>query len=240
MEDCKEYHDNFTSNLSQFFEEEVVPHPEDIELSDSSQRWMKGLICNICRKCIALKIENNTWVRISEVLQNEDEDLVGWKEAVNFHERWLQSVLNNVVYYLNEPPDPGQNECDYCLPCKEDKIFLYWSKKELVGFCTMKCKGTLVPGTFMERYSCDIVDSVFIKKSFRRKGLTHELISKLVECYEGDIAFSSPLSNAMKKLLINFLTFQPNKRDHFWLCPEDGDLDMKKNIWMLKKSIEYD
>ena len=52
----------------------------------------------------------------------KDEDLVGWKEAVNFHERWLQSVLNNVVYYLNEPPDPGQNECDYCLPCREDKV----------------------------------------------------------------------------------------------------------------------
>ena len=173
---------------------------------------------------------------------------------MSFHERWLQSVLNNVVYYLNEPPDLGQNECDYCLPCKEDKvkdkeqtpshetnsiiqIFLYWSKKELVGFCTIKCKGTLVPGTFMERYSCDVVDSVFIKKSFRRKGLTTELISKLVECYEEDIAFSSPLSNAMKNLLIKFLTSQPKKRDYFWLCPEDGDLNMKKNIWMMKNSI---
>ena len=101
----------------------------------------------------------------------------------------------------------------------------------------MKCKGALIPGTFMERYSCDVVDSVFIKKSFRRKGLTSELISKLVDCYEGDIAFSSPLSNGMKKLLVHYLTLQPNKRDNFWLCPEDGDLDLKKNIWMMKNSI---
>ena len=32
MEDCKEYHANFTANSSQFFEEEVVPYPEDLEL----------------------------------------------------------------------------------------------------------------------------------------------------------------------------------------------------------------
>ena len=60
------------------------------------------------------------WGKTISVLK--DEDLIGWREAVNFHERWLQSVLNNVVYYLNEPPDPGQNECDYSLPCKEDKV----------------------------------------------------------------------------------------------------------------------
>jgi len=71
MEDCKEYHANFTSNLSQFFEEEVVPYPEDLDLSDISQRWMKGLICKTCKRCIALKYKTNDWILISEVLENE-------------------------------------------------------------------------------------------------------------------------------------------------------------------------
>ena len=45
----------------------------------------------------------------------------GWREAVSPHDRWLQTILNNVVYYLNEAPDPTQNESDYCLPCEDDK-----------------------------------------------------------------------------------------------------------------------
>ena len=40
------------------------------------------------------------------------------------HDRWLQTILNNVVYYLNEAPDPTQNESDYCLPCEDDKATL--------------------------------------------------------------------------------------------------------------------
>ena len=37
-------------------------------------------------------------------------------------ERWLQSVLNNIVYYLNEPPDYDQNQTDYALPDSEDIV----------------------------------------------------------------------------------------------------------------------
>ena len=48
----------------------------------------------------------------------------GWREAVSPHDRWLQTILNNVVYYLNEAPDPTQNESDYCLPCEDDKATL--------------------------------------------------------------------------------------------------------------------
>ena len=46
----------------------------------------------------------------------------GWKIAETKQERWLQSVLNNIVYYLNEPPDYQQNESDYALPDPEDTV----------------------------------------------------------------------------------------------------------------------
>ena len=49
-------------------------------------------------------------------------ELNGWKIAETRQERWLQSVLNNIVYYLNEPPDYQQNESDYALPDPEDTV----------------------------------------------------------------------------------------------------------------------
>ena len=61
--------------------------------------------------------------KLVELFSLKTQDLFsGWKVAVTDHERWLQSVLNNVVYYLNEPPDYHQNESDYALPDSEDTV----------------------------------------------------------------------------------------------------------------------
>ena len=54
--------------------------------------------------------------------QDSGDTFTGWVEAVTKEERWIQSVLNNAVYYLNEPPDSRLNESDYSLPCKDDKV----------------------------------------------------------------------------------------------------------------------
>ena len=59
---------------------------------------------------------------ISLYLQASDKACSGWFVAVTKQERWVQSVLNNAVYYLNEPPDLNLNESDYSLPSKEDKV----------------------------------------------------------------------------------------------------------------------
>ena len=114
-------------------------------------------------------------------------------------ERWLQSLLNNVVYYLNEPPDYHQNQTDYALPDPQDavcyfdldsrlttslKVLLCWSEGRPVGFCTLKCRGQSVPGTGgLQRYSLDIIDSVFIRESHRGRGLATALIEHLIETY---------------------------------------------------------
>ena len=47
---------------------------------------------------------------------------MGWREAMSNYDLWLQALLNNVVFYLNEPPDPNNQETDYCLPCNDDKV----------------------------------------------------------------------------------------------------------------------
>ena len=167
-------------------------------------------------------------------------------------ERWVQSVLNNAVYYLNEPPDLNLNESDYSLPSKDDKVsstttnlktilifqvLLCFDKGIVVGFCTIKCKGNSVPGSNMEKYSMDIVDSVFIKKSHRRRGHATGLLNYLVENYQGNIGFSSPISDGMKDLLIKFLDNHVNKRDLLWQCEDNGDVGKRFNIWMNRRSL---
>ena len=166
------------------------------------------------------------------------------------HERWLQAVMNNVVYYLNEPPNAENNESDYCLPCTQDKvnhlfqlvivtltwsslqIYLCWSKESLEGFCTVKCKGTPVPQSCMDTYPLDIVDSVFVRKDARGKGYGSQLVSFLSTTFISQLGFSNPLSTGMRRLLLKYLSNHSEDRDRFWLCDGVGDSGDKLNIWM--------
>ena len=106
-----------------------------------------------------------------------------------------------------------------------------------IGFCTIKCKGNSVPGSNIERYSMDIVDSIFIRKSQRRKGHANSLLNYLVETYPDSIGFSSPISNGMKELLIRFLDNRVDKRDSLWQCEENGDIGRRLNVWMIRRTL---
>ena len=57
-------------------------------------------------------------------------------------------MLNNIVYYLNEPPDYQQNESDYALPDPEDTVSGVGSheRSELPGMQLFTLSGVAVLG----------------------------------------------------------------------------------------------
>ena len=64
------------------------------------------------------------------------------------------------------------------------QVLLCWAEGAAVGFCTIKPRGAFLPGScFMQTYNIDIVDSVFIRKSHRRKGNGMKLLETLVKTY---------------------------------------------------------
>ena len=112
------------------------------------------------------------------------------------------------------------------------QVLLCFDEGIVIGFCTIKCKGNPIPASNMERYSMDIVDSIFVRKSHRRKGHANGLLNYLLENYPDNIGFSSPISNGMKVLLIKFLENRIDKRDSLWQCEDNGDVGSRLNIWM--------
>ena len=175
---CQEENIDYDKSLENFLEEELVPHPDDIYLTDEAQRWCSGLICRECKEGVALKFVDGQWGKVDDFLKENDSNLHGWVLARGIYDRWMQGILNNVVYYLNEPPDEKENETDYALPNEEDQvklsqlncsskelfqIWLCWDQGRAVGFCTLKIRGNKVPGTLIDKYQMDIVDSVFVR-----------------------------------------------------------------------------
>ena len=134
---CQEENLDYVNCLENFLEEELVPHPDDIYLKEDDQRWCRGLICRECKEGVALKVVDGQWGQVEEFLNETDSNLHGWVLSRSIHDRWLQAVLNNVVYYLNEPPDEKENETDYGLPSTDDQVRLsksHFSLNDLLRF----------------------------------------------------------------------------------------------------------
>jgi len=185
-----------------------VPPPSAILTPDDEKEdddaWCKALICRQCgavplleRKPSGRTASPNTWL-------NEQVDLVdrqGWLLTENAHHRWLQAILNNVIYYLEEPPD-NESEVDFSLPHPSDQVWLCWAPGGPVGFCVVKLKGTKVPG-MDSTYGMNIVSAVFVRRSHRRQGLARSLLDKIFLVYQRPWWWSS-----VKMCLESFFVFK--------------------------------
>jgi len=219
--------------------EEVVPPPSAIlqypdEEPDVGGCWCKALICRQCATVPLLEgepsgrtVSPNTWL-------NEQIDLVqreGWLPAENAHHRWLQAILNNVIYYLEEPPDNQSGEVDFALPNPSDQVWLCWASGGPVGFCVVKVKGTQVPG-MDTTFGMNIVSAVFVRRSHRRQGLARSLLDIIFSVYPSHLGFSLPLSIGMERLLSEQLAGErADRREEVWGCQGDGLAGDRRNLW---------
>ena len=120
---CKDRNFEDNRNLDNFMVEELVPFPENIHLEEDDQNWCTGIICKTCKEGVALKLTDGQWHTIEDILCKNDTNLDGWVVTHRSYDRWLQGVLNNVIYYMNEPPNEKENETDYSLPCADDQVW---------------------------------------------------------------------------------------------------------------------
>jgi len=197
--------------------------------------WCKALLCRRCGAVALLKREPkgptappNSWLK----QRNDQIERQGWLLAENYHHRWLQAVLNNVIFYLEEPPDKALGEVDFGLPHPSDQVWLCWAQGAPVGFCVIKLKHKKVPGVPGTRYGMNIVSAVFVRRSHRRQGLARKLLEKIFFEHQGNLGFSLPISTGMKQLLTEQMDRdQAHRRVEVWGCQSAGESGDRRNLW---------
>jgi len=191
--------------------------------------WCKALLCRRCGAVALLEREPkgpaappNIWLKQRQ----------GWLLTENYHHRWLQAVLNNVIFYLEEPPDKALGEVDFGLPHPSDQVWLCWAQGAPVGFCVIKLKDKKVPGAPGTRYGMNIVSAVFVRRSHRRQGLARKLLEKIFFEHQGNLGFSLPISTGMKQLLAEQMDGnQAHRREEVWGCQSAGESGDRRNLW---------
>jgi len=197
--------------------------------------WCKALLCRRCGAVALLEREPkgltappNSWL----MQRNDQIERQGWLLAENYHHRWLQAVLNNVIFYLEEPPDKALAEVDFGLPHPSDQVWLCWAQGAPVGFCVIKLKDKKVPGVPGTRYGMNIVSAVFVRRSHRRQGLARKLLEKIFFEHQGNLGFSLPISTGMKQLLAEQMDGnQAHRREEVWGCQSAGESGDRRNLW---------
>ncbi|ODM88325.1 Soluble lamin-associated protein of 75 kDa [Orchesella cincta] len=108
-------------------------------------------------------------------------------------------------------------------------------KNSAAGFYTAKPRGSLDAET-MEWYSMAVLDTLFIRKSYRRKGYALSSIEDLLlEFPDQNVGLSFPISLSMKKVASKYLNMHPRDRMKLWEitgCGSEGNCQI---LWYLFK-----
>lgn len=102
----------------------------------------------------------------------------------------------------------------------------------------VKLKSSVTDEQRAEQYSMVTLDSIYVSPFHRRRGAATKLLEHLAAThFDQDIAVSTPISSAMRKVLKKFLTERPTYRRKFWEVEGTGQEGDRKLIWysLLKK-----
>ncbi|XP_028679393.1 protein FAM169B-like [Erpetoichthys calabaricus] len=181
---------------------------------------------------IALYVHKRWW-SVDEALKTNNPTRQGLIQVQRAGQRVVLFILNMIIFGSVERA-PYQHICFSPHPANEyGKIS--WQDGEAVGFYTFKRKGSLTDSCVSRCYQLPVLDTLFVRKNWRRKGLALEMLADFCGTfgkYEV-LGISSPISEGMYQVCRKFLTAHPEERDRLYEVEAPGDWGQRQNIWLL-------
>ncbi|XP_078539263.1 protein FAM169B-like isoform X2 [Lissotriton helveticus] len=201
---------------------------------DDTEHSILVLMNPLCKETgLAVHI-NESWRSIEDILRTSNTLKDGLIPVQSFGERIVLFVLNCLIFGALEKDDEGEDAA-FFVPhsCREDaKIF--WQHGEAVGFYTVKPKGCLCDGRTSQCYLLPVLDTAFVRRSHRRRGLMTTMLEDFCRRFStyDTLGFSYPLSTAMYRVCQKFLWSHPEEQDRLWEVVAPGDWSQRENIWL--------
>jgi len=86
-----------------------------------------------------------------------------------------------------------------------------------------------------------VIDTVYLRKAFRGKGLGRKMVEQTLLSFTGeDIGFSYPVSKGLLQVLQKVLLNNSTLRDRVWQCSYTGEEGYRENLWFsLRRLSNY-
>ncbi|XP_078602012.1 uncharacterized protein LOC144876512 isoform X1 [Branchiostoma floridae x Branchiostoma japonicum] len=190
--------------------------------------WLSGE--RTCPMIVGLHVADEWWT-VEELLTSRDSSRQGFHKVETLGERLVLFVLNRIVYRCCDMD--SNTDSPFLTHSAKETAKLLWVDGKAVGFYTVKLKGTLCHAFLNKVYGLNLIDTIFIRKSYRNHGYGLQLLEDILESHsEGNVGFSYPMSDSMYAVCYKYLQGHVEDRDYLWECLAPGDEMQRANIWL--------
>ncbi|XP_057581122.1 protein FAM169BP-like [Hippopotamus amphibius kiboko] len=174
-----------------------------------------------------------SWWNTEDVLRTSDPAREGLMKVQSFGERIVLFILNVVIFGRLER-NLDDDDMFFLPHSVKEEAKILWRDGAAVGFYTTKRKGSLCGDGTGVCYLLPVFDTVFVRRSHRRRGLGLAMLRDFCQTFREDeaLGISCPISPAMYQVCRKFLMAHPEERGRLWEVEPPGAWGQRGNIWL--------
>ncbi|XP_073327341.1 protein FAM169B [Pagrus major] len=183
---------------------------------------------------VALYLHEKWWC-VADVLRTSSTSRSGLMLVQSIMERVIVFLLSQVVDRHSE------QEVLFSLHPRTESCKLLWRDSQVVGFYTVKHKGSLCDGWSSQAYLLPVLDTVLVRASWRRRGCGLHMLEDFCSSFSTEkfMGVSSPLSPGMVAVCRKFLQQHEDYQERLYEVEAPGGWSQRRNIWLNIKLGRY-
>ncbi|XP_048114010.1 protein FAM169B [Alosa alosa] len=172
------------------------------------------------------------WWSVQDVMKTSCKSRCGLVVVNSIVERVILFVMSQIIFGILERT--LDEEIYFSPHALEEFGKIFWLDGEAVGFYTIKKKGTLCSRCSGQSYLLPVLDTLFVRTLWRRKGLALQMLEDFCSSFpqEEVLGVSYPISARMYEVCQKFLEINEEERDRLYEVESPGDWGQRRNVWL--------
>ncbi|XP_035746490.1 LOW QUALITY PROTEIN: protein FAM169B [Egretta garzetta] len=241
--DAETYYEKLLTKSSSAADVFSIPGGEEVKLEDSCvcfvPLYRNNPTCKMLllthpkdKKTVLAVYLNRCWWPVEDVVKTADPSRDGLISVQTFGERIVLFVLNYIIFGMLE--GSSANDAFFLPHSATECAKILWRNGEAVAFYSVKMKGSLCDGRTGQCYLLPVLDTIFVRRKYRRDGLGMKMLHDFCQSFmaEDALGISCPISAAMYQVCQKFLQTYPEEQKRLWEVEAPGDWNQRVNIWL--------
>ncbi|KAK4820957.1 hypothetical protein QYF61_009202 [Mycteria americana] len=250
--DAETYYEKLSKKSSSAPDVYSIPGGKEVKLEDSCvcfvPLYRNNPTCKMLlltdpkdKETVLAVYLNQCWWPVEDVVKTADPSRDGLISVQTFGERIVLFVLNYIIFGMLE--GSSANDAFFLPHSATECAKILWRNGEAVAFYSVKMKGSLCDSTTSQCYLLPVLDTIFVRRKYRRGGLGMKMLHDFCLSFmaEDALGISCPISAAMYQgksfdvealVCQKFLQTYPEEQKRLWEVEAPGDWSQRVNIWL--------
>ncbi|XP_036391583.1 protein FAM169B isoform X2 [Megalops cyprinoides] len=185
-----------------------------------------------CETQVVALYLNGKWWAVNDILKTSNTSRSGLVTVQSVGERVVLFLLSQIIFGVLERPLGADT---YFTPHPLGEVGkILWQDGEAAGFYTIKQKGALCGSCTSRSYLLPVLDTVFVRMQFRRRGLALRMLGDFCASFTNEevVGISSPVSPSMQHVCRKYLLAREQERERLYEVEAPGGWAQRRNIWL--------